>query len=392
MRATTSIVFSTMATACGFSVEAPITQPDAATPDVAVDAPFCVPPTRPQLELVQQGDLVINAGDRSVSMPLQPVALDRSVLFVTMREVEASPTHGAVICRLVASPLGVRCQRYTAGTDTAGSSGVVNVHWAVATFSSGVRVQHGDANTGAVNPLRVNLATAVDLNTSFVLLSGGLVGGTGWGNNEFVMARLVDASTLDVRTAAGGTQTWWQVVTMEGTSVQRGTATLGASEITSTTPILEVDAPLVVTSYTVNSTMTPSAAAMMVSASQNGAQLTFERRLAGVQLDLAWEVISVPFFRQTVRTDFGASEVQRMTAIANLPAGTSVAVASAQSVLGPSTGTTAYTGGLQDLIGEAAVSLTPVDGGVLAQRSTGTEAGSITWTVMDLAHSPCDLR
>ncbi|MDX2089251.1 MAG: hypothetical protein SFX73_15450 [Kofleriaceae bacterium] len=388
--------------ACGFSVASP-TVDDAAPVDTAPqpdqplqpDTPTCLPPG-PQLSGLQRGSLVFGANDRAAFAPLADVPMDRSVLFTTLRQREASPANGAVLCRMMPAdstkPFGIRCQRWTQGSDTPGSQGVIDIQWAVATFSSGVSVQHGDANTAARNPFTVTLPQAVDLARSFVLLSGEWVRQPDWGNNEFVKARLVDERTLDVRTAAGGTETWWQVVTVDSAVVQRGTTSLATAATTASVPISNAQDALVVASYTANATGATAAASMMVDIANRGTQLEISRRQGGVPIEVAWEVVSLPFFSKAFTTELAAGEAMKTTSIPDLPAASSVALASTQSVLGPSTGATTYNGNPADLIGEAAVTLTPRDGDVVVQRTSTTAAATISWTVLDLAHAPCDYQ
>src|SRR5262249_30340653 len=157
-------------------------------------------------------------------------------LFVSIAEDESSPQYGAVNCILQdadaisMTPAGIRCRRTTAGTDTAGSTGEIHVRWTVASFTSGVTVHRGQANTGFTNPSTLPLATPVDPSSSFVVLTGIDTGGGGWGSNEFQRATLVDAQTIDLRTNVAGSEVAWQVVTVTGVSVQRGSTSLGSAD------------------------------------------------------------------------------------------------------------------------------------------------------------------
>src|SRR5262249_8732429 len=118
--------------------------------------------------------------------------LTTSALFTSVAESEPSPAYGGVACDLTV--MGVTCRKYLPGTDS--GSGTVNIHYVVATFSSGVTVQRGVADTNTANPTTVTLSPAVDPASSFVLIGGEFGGGTGWGNNEFVRAQLMSGTSL----------------------------------------------------------------------------------------------------------------------------------------------------------------------------------------------------
>jgi hypothetical protein len=368
-------------------------QPDSSlAPDAVADAAPCVPATNtPVLASLTSGDLVISAAQQQNTVDMT-VDLSHSILFFSLRENEASPQYGGVQCILrdadQVAPAGLRCRRNTAGTDTSGSTGDVTVHWTIATFASGVTVQRGSSNTGFTNPSTIMLPTAVDPKSSFVLLGGLAVGGGGWGSNEFTRAVLVDANTLDIRTAVAGSDVAWQVVTMAGASVQRGTTTIATGDTSATVPTMS-DGNLALVSYNTDNASSIASASLMLEGALNGSSLTLKRGAGGTALDVSWEVVKLPFFARSFTTEFAPGETTKSQAIDGLLAASSVALASGQAALGQSGGRTDYAGASLDLLGEAAATLTTADGSVAIDRIPTASTSSISWTAINFAHDRC---
>jgi hypothetical protein len=356
-------------------------------PDMPVDMGGCVSPAK--LEAIVRGDLTIDATQTQNTAALT-VPLDRSVLIVSMRQNEPSPRHGGVTCQLhdadmtAMTPAGITCDRATAGTDT--GNGTVVVHYTVATFSTGVSVQRGIANTNTANPVTTAI-TAVDLSKSFVLLAGSLTGGSGWGNNEFIRARLTGPTTLEVATNAAGTQVFWQVVTVQGATVQRGSAALAMTETQKETMITAAPpGSFVLASYTTDNASGIAAATMMLRAAMmDNDTLVFDRDLAGSVLDVAWEVVRLPFPSQQFTTMFAAAEPAKAQSVSGVMTDKTIAFATTQALLGQGTGSTAYAGAQLDLPGEAAATIVVGAGSVQLQRTASEAATSITWNVVDFS-------
>lgn len=362
--------------------------------DGSVDTPTCVAPASvPTLEALASGDLTIGAAEQQNSVDMT-VDQSRSVLFFSVRENEASPQYGGVQCALrEADPIagtaaGLRCRRNTAGTDTTGSTGEVNVHWTVATFANGVSVQRGIANTGFTNPSVITLSPPVDPASSFVLLGGLAVGGGGWGNNEFTRARLFDGSSLDIRTAVAGSDVAWQVVSVAGSKVQRGTSTIASGDTTSTLALTE-PADFVLLSYNTDNPSGIAAASLMLDGRITGQSIEISRGLGGAAIDLSWEAVKLPFFTRSFTTTFAAGEAMASQPVTGLPAASSVALSANHAVLGQSGGRTDYDGADLDLLGEASATITVNDGSVTFERLASSAAASISWTVIDFAHDSC---
>ena len=352
-------------------------------------ATACTVGTQPVVSSVTSGDLVIGSAAKYTNVAMTP-SMSSSILFTTLAEAEPSPTYGGVICYLhgalttPAVPAGLLCSRNTAGTDT--GNGTINVHWTVVTFSSGVSVQSGIANTGTTDPSTISLST-INPSESFVILNGIETGGTGWGNNEFARAQITSSTSLDVRTAVAGSQVAWQVVDMQGASVQRGTTSLASTDTSATVTIANAPSgslPLV--SYTTDNVNGIAAATLMLqSRLSNSTTLDLERSAGGSSLNVAWEVVSLPFATYSGVTNLAAGQGSASVSVAGISGTESVGVCSTEALLGPSTGSTTYSGSLLDLVGEAAVTLTPAAGSLSMARTSTQASATIPWTVIDFS-------
>jgi hypothetical protein len=126
---------------------------------------------------------------------------------------------------------------------------------------------------------------------------------------------------------------------------------------------------------------------MLQSALTDPTTVTLLRDAGGSNLDVSWEVVSLPFATIAGSTSFTAGELTATAPVAGIAAATSVAFCSSQSILGPSTGSTSYAGSDTDLVGEAAVTLTTGAGSVTLTRGTSQATAEIPWTVIDFAHN-----
>lgn len=341
-----------------------------------------VPPVMPVLSNVASGTLTFAANALSASAPLT-VDLTTSILFSSVREAQDSPNGGSVVCSLHADdvdlgPAGVTCRR----NDVTGS---ITVQWSVATFSSGVTVQRGEVNNSVTNPAPVTL-TAVDPASSFVLLGGMVNGGNGWGSNEFVRATLTSGTSLSIETAVPGTTTTWQVVTMTGASVQRGSASFASGDTQQQVAISAAPNSFALVSYTTDNASSIAAATMMLQGSvTNDTTLDLSRTQGGSALGVSWEVVSLPFFLAKGTSTFAAGATTDTVAINGIQASTSIAMAASQSIFGQSGGSTSYAGAQADLVGEGAATLAATTNAVVVTRGSSQAAATIPWTVIDFS-------
>jgi hypothetical protein len=368
--------------------------PDAPKPDAGPQ--MCTPPAvAPTNPVLMSGDLAIDAASTVASVALS-VPFASTILFTSLREGEPSPQYGNVMCLLqdadavAMTPTGLVCKRNAAGTDTAASTGVINVHWTVVTFATGVSVQRGTVNTNLVNsnPQVVNLSPTVDLGSSFVLLGGGVDGGTGWGNNELATGTLLDASTLQIANAVQGEEVAYQVVSMAGASVQRGSAAFGMTDTDEQVAVAAVPTgSLALASYTTDNPTSIAAADFMMQTSLiNPHTLDFARAAGGSVLAVSWEVASLPYTTISGTADFAVGATTATAGVPGIVAASSVALSSTQGVLGQSTGSTTYAGTDLDIVGETAATLVTGAGTVTLTRASTNATATIPWTVIDFGH------
>lgn len=346
------------------------------------DTPVCSAPPA-VVEQVTSGILVIGATEAMHVAPLS-VPLDRSVLFSTLREAEPSPTYGLTACELTAS--GVQCTRPMAGTDYASSTGEITVRYTVVVFASGVTVQRGTESTPP--PLAIN---AVPLASSFVLLGGADADiGNSYGTNEYVRAELM-ASSVDVRDFDVTMSPYrWQVVSVAGATVERGTQLFPAGTLMSSQGLTTVTAgsfPLV--SYTADSNISASAAGGALLARIAQSSLVLERDDGTMPLDASWEVITLPFAATRGETTLVPGQLQATVSVPGLHGATSVALASSQPLFGPSSGRTDYSGPEVDLVGEASVTLSAFDDSIVLERATADSQAVFEWVAIDFSRPIC---
>jgi hypothetical protein len=365
----------------------------ARSPNFTVGGTTCTTPTQsPVLGGIQSGTLTMGSAAQSVSA-LLTADNTTSILFFTVAEDEKSPDHGSVICELHDDDVnlgsaGVTCLRNDVGTDETTSTGVISIHYDVVTFTSGVTVQRGIVDTGAGNPASVTL-TSIDPTSSFVVLGGQVNGGTGWGTNEFIQAQITGATTLQIAADATSTNAAWQVVSMTGASVQRGTTSFATGATTATSTITSTPSgSMVLASYTTDNPSGVDASEIMMQASLADAQtIDFSRQLGGTNLGVAYEVVSLPFATHTGVASFGTGVTNNTGSVPGIVAATSIVFGGSQAILGQSCGSTAYAGADGDLVGEACATMTTSADTVTFTRATATSTATIPWTVIDFAHN-----
>jgi hypothetical protein len=364
--------------------------PDAPPPDACV--PTSIHAT------VTSGDMTIDNTQREVFLDMEP-PLERSVLFFSAREIEPQPRFGAIRCELVPedttamTPAGLSCRHPEVGTDSNPIT-PITIHWQVVTFDTGVKVIRGLADTNTTNPQTITLPMSVDPAKSFVVLGGSFAGGGGWGSNEFSVAELKNGTTLEVRQNAPGAFVPYQVIEMQGATVTRGTSSLAITDTMKNVPIAGGSAGgFALVTHSNDNPSGVIAAAMMLQAtlSADGTSLALKRTMGGTAMEVAYQIVHIPFVTQQFTTDFAAGEGMKSQAVANLGATTSAAFSTMQAVVGHSTGSTAYADAVTlDLVGESSFTLTPAAGSVSVQRASTTAAASVTWNAIDFAKDPCN--
>jgi hypothetical protein len=342
--------------------------------------------------------VTIDNTQREVFLDMAP-PLDRSVLFYSAKEIEQQPRYGAIRCELLPAdgvamtPAGLSCRHPEVGTDSNPVT-PITIQWRVVTFDSGVKVVRGLADTNITNPQTVTLATAVDPTKSFVVLGGSFAGGGGWGSNEFSIAELKSGTSLEIRQNAPGAFVPFQVIEMQGATVKRGTSSLATTDTTKSVALTGVSGgSFALVTHTNDNPSGLIAASLMLQAtlSSDGNTLALKRNMGGTAMDVAYEIVHVPFATKQFTTDFAAGEVTKSQTVPNLAAATAVAFSTVQAVVGQSTGSTAYADAVTlDLVGETSFAFTPMANGVALDRASSTAASSVTWNVIDFATDPCN--
>lgn len=345
---------------------------------------------------VTRGVLTMDETQRAVVLDMAPV-LERSLLVYSVRHAEASPKFGAVLCELVPedtvaqTPAALACRHESMGTDSVPAI-PVTIQWQVITFDEGTRVQRGVIDTSPQSPQNIALA-AVDPTKSFVVLGGAIGGGTGWGNNDFALARLTSGTNLEIRHETPGSIVSWQVVELPGAKVVRGTTSLGTIETMKTVDVETVPAnSILLATHTNNNVTATVASSLMVQAQLTSpTALALNRSQGGTAVEAAYEIITLPFTTMRFTTTLAAAETTKSQPVDGLGAATGVAFSTMQAASGQSTGSTGYADPVTpDLVGEASATFTVSDGEVSVRRATAASSAAFSWNVIDFAKPACD--
>ena len=180
--------------------------------------------------VVRSGTSTFTAGEAAISITLSPTLIDRSraMVFVQAAVENISPELVRVAC-FVESETTVQCSRAAIGTP-------VSIHWQVLehrglTVQSGVAAQPSVAST-STHALDAGVAPA----ESFVVGTTVMPGGLNYNLNDLQRLWLADAGVLAVDWGnAGGANPAtlrYQVASLPGAWVRRGTASLGPNQST----------------------------------------------------------------------------------------------------------------------------------------------------------------
>jgi hypothetical protein len=176
------------------------------------------------------------------------------------------------------------------------------VEWQAVEFATGVSVQRGVRSlTTTETTVNVPIPTNVNINKSFVLISVA-PNMTGQGNDErwTIRAQLTGANNLELFRADSGiaVDVYWQVVEIQGASVQRGLTTFPANVNTASTNIpasVDLSKSFLIMSFAGGAGINGIETRYMVrGALTNGNTLTFNRVASSNHaVNLAWEVVTM---------------------------------------------------------------------------------------------------
>src|SRR5205085_117935 len=125
------------------------------------------------------------------------------------------------------------------------------------------------------------------------ILGGTWSGGGGWGNNDFTNATLTNGTTLTVGQMMMGSIVPWQVVTMVGAHVERGTSSLATTELMKTAALTSVpDGSFALTTYSTDNPSSMDAGSLMLQSTLSSTGLEFRRNLGGAAMDIAYQIVT----------------------------------------------------------------------------------------------------
>ncbi|HWO57108.1 MAG TPA: hypothetical protein VNN55_06040, partial [bacterium] len=340
---------------------------------VAVDVHAAV------IDTVRTGEVTFTGTTQDVTLSPALADLTKSILFFNVRHNSNSPQQGLVRGSMIdASTL--RFAKTSAGTS-------VTVRWYAVEFSAGVSVQRG---TTAQAATVTNAAISpVTLSGTFVLISR-QQSSNNYSNDEFLRTQLTSASNLEMalNSGSGGTNDW-QVVSMPGAVVQRGTLTLASGSTSTTQAISAVDTTrsFVLYSYNApNGTQSNIGQKMVQAWLSSPTQVTFQRNNTGVALSIAWEVVQLPAgdHVQEQLHSFASGAGQQDAAINTIDATRAVSFSGSQAIGGLSWGRTAYAA--DDNPGIASFTFGFVDNSTLRMQRSGSAAtADVTSFVVEFA-------
>jgi len=207
------------------------------------------------LKIVTTGTVSLPASTTPTQITL-PTGNDisRSFVICSTRTSDSTPDVYQIGCDLNNGGSGGAGRlTITPGATAPGSAGSTSVTYYVAEFTAGVSVQRGTATFSGTNltpTAAVTLSTAVDCTKSFVLINQRDTDNSSsrdelWQIRAFLATGASPCTsgtttTLDLSRNLGRASTTvtvsWQVVTMEGATVQRGTSCIGGSAATPACP------------------------------------------------------------------------------------------------------------------------------------------------------------
>ncbi len=292
---------------------------------------LALPTFAAEINNVQSGTLTLT--DTWQVVPITPVVDNKSILvFNLMADNGAAgpqDTHlrGQLNC-ITGQCNAIDFERY-------GSNGTVTVRWQVIEFkmSSKINVQRGietQFSMSDTTPAQKTLATSVERDKSFVLLSEFVHGGV-TNDDDFTRGHLNNAGNLVLTVGAkkhsvSKAEIAWQVVEYQDADVQSGGINFSNTDVSKTTAINRVDLNKSWLVYNYDNIVNPQVAAPICQNLVSGAMrspttLQFKRGCASEQgeLHLSWFVIE---FSDATRTQhdtlaFGTQQTKQTAILHN---------------------------------------------------------------------------
>lgn len=272
---------------------------------------------------VQTGRVALTEEDTVVETLSHPVNLGEAALFFSLTTEAQDPAAGLLRGRLLDEST-VEFARIEAGP-------AMEVRWYVVELP-GATVQRGDACIGGtdvtcpggnppLDPLVLPIATT-DVGQSFPLVSH-VMGGTEFGEDDFIELRLAATSLSAYFADALGGMLSYEVVEVPGATVQSGSLTL-ADTSTSTTvapTAYDVDRTFALATWRSHDGSSLIGPHVVRARLDDSGALVLERGVGGAILDITWYVVQLPvgYLVQAVDVSMDASTTQTQAAVDAVP-------------------------------------------------------------------------
>ncbi|HEU4341099.1 MAG TPA: hypothetical protein VFU31_05965, partial [Candidatus Binatia bacterium] len=263
------------------------------------------------------------------------------------------------------------------------------IEWQAVEFVSGVSVQRGVRFlTSSETSANVTLPVAVDLSRSFVFVS--VAPNSSSSNRDerwTIRSQLTSSTNLELSRNESGfsLDVYWQVVQMEGASVQRGLTTIPSGAASATVSLSSVDTSksFLITSFRAAARLNGIESKYTArGAITNSTTLSFNRVSSSDSVDIAWEVVTLNDGTTVQRGTSSTSATSNTTldqTISSVDLNRSFAYISVQGGSGNSASN------LDEVAWTAA--LTSATNLRLQRLGTGTH-GTINWEVIQFATAP----
>ena len=261
------------------------------------------------------------------------------------------------------------------------------ITWQVAEFRNGVNVQRGTTAMGTSTSLTQTL-TAINPNKTFPIISN-RNGGTTFGNDDLLRATIQNSTTLNLSLATASLNNHvseWQVIEMQGTTVQNGTVATGTtdSEVNITTATINTTrAWLIYSTQGETGTTTNIAQKLFNGKVVNSTQIRYNRGSTGTANSISWYLVELP---NGTNVQHGVANLSTTTLTENITITIYNHITSiVAGGLFQRGGETTYTGDDNPGTAWAAFNLTNNTGLTITRGATGTATANISYFVIDFA-------
>lgn len=342
-----------------------------------------------------QSGTTISSVNGSLWIPVQPVDPARSILIFQTRHRSQRPVASMLRGR-IASPRTLEFARST----NEPSPLPISIQWYVASFSSGIKVQRGEA-VQAATTITVPIDPVTTVHQAFVTWSKtpGPMSGW-WSGDDPILGEMIDRGHLQFRADEAGADhlIWWQVVEFTNASevhVQRGiTSLLGDDRSTEIAlwPPVDLTKTFVLAGFRASGWGGDAGARMIRARLADANTLAIDRSISGdfdFVSEIAWQVVELRdgsrVFRGTTHFPIG---VARRTVPLSPPVDPdrAIAFASVQAGGGQNMGRSTNVG--DGTIGSGSVTAALTGAEIQMERDHVASEADIAWFVVEFKFSP----